>query len=81
MEQTARFPGAMVSATMPGSDPESIPDDAELVRAAAGGSQAAFGKLYARYAKVVHGILLARVPCGEAEDLVQEVFVTAFRKI
>lgn len=75
MEEAARLPGTMVCVTM------LIHDDAELVRAAADGSQAAFGVLYARYAKVVHGILLARVPYSEAEDLVQEVFVTAFQKI
>lgn len=53
----------------------------ELVRAATRGSRTAFGELYARYARVVHGILLTRVPYGDAEDLVQDVFVMAFRKI
>lgn len=35
--------------------------------------------LYQRYAPVVHGVLLARVGAGEAEDLTQEVFVSAMR--
>src|SRR5690348_12321320 len=48
-----------------------------LVRRAAGGDRAAFGELYSRYARVVHAILLARVRCHEAEDLVQDVFLTA----
>jgi RNA polymerase sigma-70 factor, ECF subfamily len=52
-----------------------------LVRAARGGSRVAFTELYTRYARVVHSILLARVPYGEAEDLVQDVFVIAFQKI
>lgn len=60
---------------------ESNWDEEELVREASRGSRTAFGELYTRYARVVHGILLARVPYGEAEDLVQDVFVTAFRKI
>jgi RNA polymerase sigma-70 factor, ECF subfamily len=48
-----------------------------LVRAAQEGDTSAFGTLYSRYAKMVHGILLARVPFTEAEDLVQDVFLQA----
>lgn len=56
-------------------------DHAARVRAAAGGDRAAFDELYMRYASMVHGILLARVPVFVAEDLVQDVFLTAFRKL
>lgn len=56
-------------------------DDEQLVREAARGGSAAFAELYSRYARVIHGILLARVPVSDAEDLVQEVFITAFRKL
>jgi RNA polymerase sigma-70 factor (ECF subfamily) len=52
-----------------------------LVRKAAGGDRAAFGELYSRYARVVHAILLSRVRCGEAEDLVQDVFLTAMSRL
>jgi RNA polymerase sigma-70 factor (ECF subfamily) len=52
-----------------------------LIRAAAGGDRAAFGELYTRYAHMVHGILLARVPPGEADDLVQDVFVSAMKQL
>src|SRR5690349_14171647 len=52
-----------------------------LIRAAAGGDRGAFGELYVRYARMVHGILLARVPPGEAEDLVQDVFMSAMQKL
>jgi RNA polymerase sigma-70 factor (ECF subfamily) len=52
-----------------------------LIRAAASGDRAAFGELYRRYARMVHGILLARVPPDEAEDLAQDVFVTAMRQL
>jgi RNA polymerase sigma-70 factor (ECF subfamily) len=56
-------------------------EDDGLVRAAAEGDRGAFGELYARYARMVHGILLARVPPGEAEDLVQDVFVSALERL
>lgn len=56
-------------------------DEEELIRAAAGGDRASFGELYVRYARLVHGILLARVPPRDAEDLVQDVFISALRRI
>ena len=59
---------------------EPVEDDA-LIRAAADGDRTAFGELYVRYARMVHGILLVRVPPGEAEDLVQEVFLSAMRQL
>jgi len=58
-----------------------ISDDAELARAARHGSRAAFGRLYERYARMVHGILLARVPHGEVDDLAQDVFLSALRQL
>lgn len=56
-------------------------DDDGLVRAAAAGDRAAFGELYVRNARMVHGILLARVPPAEADDLVQDVFLAAMRQL
>src|SRR5689334_10266020 len=58
-----------------------IVEEDGLIRAAAGGDRGAFGELYLRYARVVHGILLSRVPPGEAEDLVQDVVVCAMQKL
>src|SRR6266702_1061946 len=52
-----------------------------LVSAARDGDRAAFGRLYDRYARMVHGILLARVPPREVDDLVQEVFLLALRQL
>jgi RNA polymerase sigma-70 factor (ECF subfamily) len=52
-----------------------------LVEAARLGDRAAFGQLYVLYAPMVHGILLARVPRAEVEDLVQEVFMTAMESL
>src|SRR3954453_10442110 len=60
---------------------ESAPGDDLLVRSAADGDRSAFGELYVRYARMVHAILLARVPPGDAEDLVQEVFLSAMRQL
>jgi RNA polymerase sigma-70 factor (ECF subfamily) len=56
-------------------------DDDGLVHAAREGDRAAFGRLYDRYARMVHGILLARVPPREVDDLVQEVFLAALRQL
>ena len=58
-----------------------IATDVELVRAAQRGDRNAFGALYERYARMVHGILLARVPVSAAEDLVQDVFLKAMPRI
>ncbi len=78
MEEAVRLSPPMLAVTSPSTESR---DEEELVRAALRGSRTAFGELYTRYARVVHGILLARVPYREAEDLVQDVFVMAFRKI
>src|SRR5262249_49184933 len=56
------------------------PDEA-LVRAAQGGDRGAFGLLYQRYSRMVHGILLARVPRLVAEDLAQDVFLQALPRL
>lgn len=55
--------------------------DAALARLARDGDRDAFGRLYARYAAVVHGVLLARVPPSDADDLVQDVFVLAMEQL
>ncbi len=56
-------------------------DEIRLVEAARTGDRAAFAKLYEQYARMVHGIVLARAPRSEADDLVQDVFFFAWRKI
>src|SRR5438128_11963087 len=55
-------------------------DEARLARAAREGDRAAFGELYARYARMVHGILLARVRRREVDDLVQDACLLAARR-
>ncbi len=56
-------------------------DHALLVESARRGDRTAFGQLYRLFSPMVHGILLARVPRHEAEDLVQDVFLTALRQL
>ena len=58
-----------------------VSDDTHLVEAARGGDRGAYGRLYDRYARMVHGILLARVPLGEVDDLVQDVFLQAMPRL
>ena len=41
---------------------EHAADDALLVREARAGDERAFSALYGRYARMIHGLLLARVP-------------------
>src|SRR6266545_689327 len=56
-------------------------EDGRLVRSARAGDESAFARLYDRYGRVVHGLLLARVGRDEVEDLVQDVFLTAWRRL
>ena len=58
-----------------------VHDDALLVEAARNGDRTAFGQLYDRYAPMVHGILLARVPLTEVDDLVQDVFLIVLPRL
>jgi RNA polymerase sigma-70 factor (ECF subfamily) len=58
-----------------------ISNDATWVAAARDGDRAAFGQLYKRYARMVHGVLLAKVPVGDVDDLVQDVFIRALRRL
>ncbi|HET8781465.1 MAG TPA: sigma-70 family RNA polymerase sigma factor [Pyrinomonadaceae bacterium] len=55
--------------------------EAVLVTAALEGDRDGFGRLYDLYAPLVHGILLARVPRAEVDDLVQDIFLHAYRKL
>jgi len=67
-------------ATVTAPPQPATPDDA-LVRAAQQGDRSAFGLLYARYSRMVHGILLSRVPHSYVEDLVQDVFLQALPRL
>jgi RNA polymerase sigma-70 factor, ECF subfamily len=60
---------------------ERRPEELRLVDAAQRGDRAAFGELYTAYARMVHGILLARVPRSDVDDLVQDVFLQAMQRL
>jgi len=70
----ARLVGDVSTIDAPGSE-------LDLVRAAQNGDRDAFGALYERYGPMVHGLLLARVPYGEVDDLVQDVFLAALQRL
>jgi RNA polymerase sigma-70 factor, ECF subfamily len=76
----------LFSLTTQGLSVGSLPDteissDAFLASAARNGNREAFGLLYHRYSRLVHGIMLARVPRSEVDDLVQDVFLLALRRV
>jgi RNA polymerase sigma-70 factor (ECF subfamily) len=54
---------------------------AVLVKAAQRGDRAAFGQLFEQFAPTLHGILLARLQHVDADDLVQDVFLTAMQQL
>ncbi len=55
--------------------------EAELVKAAQAGDREAFARLYGLYSRPVHAVILARAPASEANDLVQDVFVSALNRL
>jgi RNA polymerase sigma-70 factor (ECF subfamily) len=52
-----------------------------VVAAAQRGDRSAFEQLYTASARLVHGVLLSRVPRTDVDDLVQDVFVTAMERL
>jgi RNA polymerase sigma-70 factor, ECF subfamily len=56
-------------------------DEPALVSASRAGDESAFGVLYMRYRRMVHAIAMARVGSSDADDVVQEVFMLAMRKL
>lgn len=63
-----------------GAPPEGD-DLAALVHAAAAGDRQAFGVLYRRFAPMVHAVCLSHANEDDVPDLVQDVFVTALRRL
>jgi RNA polymerase sigma-70 factor (ECF subfamily) len=79
-----RNPGiapAMTAAATKQQASENESPEAALVRAVLAGNQDMFGRLYELYAPLVHGVLLARMPRSEVEDVVQDIFLHALRKL
>ena len=65
---------------MTSSSPGSADGSAAPDRKAPGGDGAAFRELYRRHAPLVHGVLVASVAPDDADDLMQEAFLVAWRK-
>ena len=64
-----------------GAGPAAPALDSSLVSRALDGDEPAFRALYERHAPMVHAVLLSRAPRGEADDLMQEVFLAAWRAL
>ncbi len=58
-----------------------VSTEARLVQSVCDGNQEAFAELYKLFAKMVHGVVLARVPRDEVDDIVQEVFLSAYKNL
>jgi RNA polymerase sigma-70 factor (ECF subfamily) len=55
--------------------------EAALIEAVVAGNRDLFGCLYQAYAPLVHGVVLARMPRTEVEDMVQDIFLHALKKL
>ena len=62
-------------------DAARLGDLAATIGAVAAGDQDAFAQLYADYVRMVHAIVLGRVPRRDVDDLVQDVFLTAYTRV
>ncbi|MEP6901812.1 MAG: sigma-70 family RNA polymerase sigma factor [Actinomycetota bacterium] len=60
---------------------QKVSAQAQIAARAATGDAEAFAELYKMFAAMVHGIILARVPRDEVADIVQEVFLSAYRNL
>lgn len=67
---------ALISAAPPTGKPE-----ARLVERICAGDREAFGEFYKMFAPLIHGIVLARVPRDEVDDIVQNVFIAAYKNL
>ena len=56
-------------------------DDELLLARARDGDRTAFDRLHRRYASMVHAVLLAHARRSDVDDLMQEVFLSAWRSL
>ncbi len=66
---------------MPSAPAQAETDVARLVRNAQSGDGDAFTLLYQRFARMVHGVVLARIARTEVDDVVQDVFMAAYQRL
>jgi RNA polymerase sigma-70 factor (ECF subfamily) len=61
---------------------ETVRAEARLIERVRAGDTDAFGELYKLFAPMVHGIVLSRsVPRDEVDDIVQNVFLSAYKNL
>jgi RNA polymerase sigma-70 factor, ECF subfamily len=62
---------------------DAAPQTAEvlLIGRVRAGDKEAFGEFYKLFAPMVHGIILARVPRDEVDDITQNVFLSAYKNL
>jgi len=60
---------------------EKVKAETRLIERVCAGDTEAFGELYKIFAPLVHGIVLTRVPRDEVSDIVQEVFLSAYKNL
>jgi RNA polymerase sigma-70 factor (ECF subfamily) len=53
----------------------------DLIERVRHGDEQAFGELYRIYAPTINAVVLARVPRDEVQDIVQEVFIAAYKNL
>ena len=66
--------------TAPNGDIE-VREEVLLIDRVQSGDREAFGEIYKKFAPLVHGVVLARVPRDEVQDIVQDVFMTAYNNL
>lgn len=75
------FASRETEATAAAKATEAINVEARLVERVCAGDEEAFAELYKLYSPMVHGIILARVPRDEVDDIVQDVFLSAYKNL
>ena len=73
------FPFTTASTTAPFE--AAVRPEVQLIERVCAGDDGAFAGIYKLFAPLVHGIVLARVPHDEVQDIVQEVFLLAYKNI
>ena len=60
---------------------DEVRSESSLIEKVRSGDEEAFRELYKLYAPTINGVVLARVPRDEVQDIVQEVFLAAYRSL
>lgn len=77
-----RGSGSVIDTTPIVAEPVAVDDDRRLVAAVRRGDDRAFEALYSRYCRRIHAYVMGMVKDhGRAEDITQEVFVSALRRM